>query len=72
VTHDATADSLGLALGSGTGRFSLATPPWDATPDDLEPGEDRAAQVAIEAAGGQSVASFGSDAGGVLTVAAAL
>jgi hypothetical protein len=41
-------------------------------PDDLEPGEDRAAQVAVETGGGQSVSSFGSDAGGVLTVAAAL
>ena len=41
-------------------------------PDDLEPGEDRAARVAIETGGGQSVSSFGSDAGCVLTVAAAL
>jgi hypothetical protein len=41
-------------------------------PDDLEPGQDRAARVAIESGGGQSVSSLGSDAGGVLTVAAAL
>jgi hypothetical protein len=41
-------------------------------PDDLEPREDRAAQVAIETRGRSICLSFGSEAGCVLTVAAAL